>query len=114
VVAIVLPEGHEAFYLGDDPTDDCWQESGLPVVLSSVAYLTDRVAARLRPLAPHDRIDFSKTTGSSDWMHHREHSTAKLGDFFASADSIFIRQCRRTVTESTLPGNNRAGSFTHE
>jgi len=79
VVAIVLPEGHEALYVEDDPADDYWQ-SGEPVVLSYVDYLTEPVAARLRPLAPHYRIDFSQTTGSFYWMNHCEHCAAKLGD----------------------------------
>ena len=81
VVAIVLPEEHEAFYVGEGPADDRWQESVLPVVLSYVAYLTEPVAAQLRPLAPHYRIDLSQTTGTSYWMNHCEHCTAKLGDF---------------------------------
>jgi hypothetical protein len=81
VVAIVLPAGHEALYVEDDPADDYWQVSGQPVVLSYVAYLTESAAARLRPLAPHYRIDFSQTTQHFYWMNHCEHCTAKLGDF---------------------------------
>jgi hypothetical protein len=81
VVAIVLPEEHEALYVEDDPADDYWQVSGQPVVLSYVGYLTESAAVRLRPLAPHYRIDFSQTTGTSYWMNHCEHCTVKLGDF---------------------------------
>ncbi len=81
VVAIVLPEDHEALYVGDDPADDAWQLFGLPVVLSYVEYLADSEAARLKSLAPHYRIDLSQTTGTSYWMNHCEHCAAKLGDF---------------------------------
>jgi hypothetical protein len=101
VVALVLPAGHEDFYVGDDPADDHWQESAEPVVLSYVRYLTEPVAARLRPLAPHYRIDFSQTTGTSYWMNHCEHCAAKLGDF----DTI----CEYGVAFSPLTTEQAAG-----
>jgi hypothetical protein len=81
VVAIVLPAGHEVLYVDDDPADEHWELSEMPVVLSYVGYLTEAVAARLRPLASHYRVDFSHTTGTSYWMNHCEHCAAKLGDF---------------------------------
>jgi hypothetical protein len=80
VFALVLPVGHEVLY-GDDPAEDHWQQSEEPVVLSYVEHLAPLVAARLQPLAPDYRMDFSQTTGTSYWMNHCEHCTAKLGDF---------------------------------
>jgi hypothetical protein len=77
----VLAAGHEALYVEDEPADDYWQVSEMPVVLSYVGYLTDPVAARLRPLASHYSIDFSQTTGTFYWINHCEHCAAKLGDF---------------------------------
>ncbi len=81
VVAIVLPAGHEALYVEDDPADDHWQAAAEPTVLSYVKDLAAPVAARLRPLAPHYRVDFSQTVQRFYWMNHCEHCAAKLGDF---------------------------------
>ncbi len=81
VFALVLPVGHEVLYVGDVPADDHWQQSEEPVVLSYVGHLAAPVAARLPPLAPDYRMDFSQTTGTSYWMNHCEHCAAKLGDF---------------------------------
>lgn len=81
VVAIVLPEEHEALYVEDDPADDYWRLAEQPTVLSYVWDLAAPVAARLRPLAPHYRIDSSQTVQRFYWMNHCEHCVAKLGDF---------------------------------
>lgn len=79
VVAIVLPVGHEALSVEDDPADDYWQLAQEPTVLSYIGDFAAPVAARLRSLAPHYRIDSSQT--HFYWMNHCEHCAAKLGDF---------------------------------
>jgi len=81
VVAIVLPGGHEVLYVEDDPADDYWQLAEEPTVLSYVEDLAAPVAARLRALSPHYRVDFSQTVQSFYWINHCEQCAVKLGDF---------------------------------
>jgi hypothetical protein len=51
VHAIILPRGHEILYVGDDPADDHWQESGEATALSYIYELQEPVPTRLRMLA---------------------------------------------------------------
>jgi hypothetical protein len=83
VFGIVLPEQHEALVVEGtaDGSDDYWQPSDLPTMLSYVADVLESVAKRLRSLAPRYHIDYSQTTHSFYWMNHCEHCKAKLGDF---------------------------------
>jgi hypothetical protein len=81
VFGIVLPGGHDALIVADDPDNDCWQPGDLPAILSYVTDVPESVAKRLRSLAPRYRIDYSRTIHSFYWMNHCEHCEAKLGDF---------------------------------
>ena len=81
VFGIVLPEGHEALIVADDPDNDCWQPGDLPAILSYVTDVPESVAKHLRSLAPRYRVDYSQTIDSFYWMNHCEHCEAKLGDF---------------------------------
>lgn len=80
VFAIVLPPGHEALRVEDDPADDYWERGGDLVLLSYVRAVPDSVAAELSLHAPRYRIDYGHTTQSFYWMNHCEYCDAKLGD----------------------------------
>jgi hypothetical protein len=86
VFGIVLPEGHEALIVEDDPDDGYWQPGDLPTILGYVTDLAESVALRLRRMEPRYRIDYSQTTHSFYWMNHCEHCEAKLGDFETSQE----------------------------
>ena len=81
VFAILLPSGHEALQVEDDPADDYWERGEDVALLSYVNDVPDSIAAQLHLHAPRYRIDFSQTTHSFYWMNHCEHCAAKLGDF---------------------------------
>lgn len=80
VVAILLPAGHEVLREDDDPTQDHWERSDEPTLLSYVNYLPERAGRAVRQLAPRYRLDDSRTLGYAYWMNHCEHCDAKLGD----------------------------------
>jgi hypothetical protein len=120
VVALVLPAGHEVFYVADDPAHDDWQLCESPVVLSYVRYLTEPMAARLRPLAPDYLIDFSQTTGTSYWMNHCAYCAAKLGDFDTVCEHGAAFSPRTTEQAATIyleeiaePFATSCGSYTY-
>jgi hypothetical protein len=73
--------GYETLYVDDDPTNDCWEATDAPAILSYVTFLADPAPMRLKNLAPHYRSDFSQTTQSFYWMNHCDRCGAKLGDF---------------------------------
>ena len=81
VHAIMLPREHEVLYVGDDPADDHWQESGEATTLSYIYDLQEPVPTRLRVLAPRYKVAYSQTIHRFYWMNHCEHCAAKLGDF---------------------------------
>lgn len=81
VVAIALPPGHQELYIEDDAADDHWEPVDLAALLLYIADMPEPIPARLRPLAPHYRIDFTQATETFYWMNHCEHCDAKLGDF---------------------------------
>lgn len=79
-VALVGSAGSIAF---DDDFQPPETESVYdPVLLSSVARVSDDVAMRVRTEAPTFRIDASNTLQTEYWMNHCQHCGAKQGDYF--------------------------------
>ena len=81
VFAFALPAGYESLTVDDDLPDDqsgTWEVSGLAAVLSSVDYLPEAVADRIRAMTPHYRIDRDVETGGSFWMNHCEHCGVQM------------------------------------
>jgi len=82
VFGFMLPVGHESLeYDDEDEEPDTWYRHEEPTIVHYVNDLLPAVAARIKALTRHYRIDFSKTTKSSYWMNHCEHCGMKQGDF---------------------------------
>jgi hypothetical protein len=121
VFAVVLPPGHEALIEEDDPAGDRWERGECSVLLSYLEAVPAEVTTQLRMLAPHYRLDHSRTTESFYWMNHCEHCEAKLGDFDTIEEPGTFFELgagldeRRLITEDfnpiAEPFSGRCGSY---
>jgi hypothetical protein len=80
VLALVLPEEHEAL---DAETADGlneWQSVSASAIVFYVVYLPHAVQARVSQLCPAFRMAHSAATANSYWANHCVHCGALLGD----------------------------------
>jgi hypothetical protein len=80
VFAFLLPAGFEVLESGSGKAN-IWVRRDQAAFLAYLSALPEPVLQRIAPLAPHYRLDYSKTISSFYCMNHCEKCGAALGDF---------------------------------
>jgi hypothetical protein len=102
VFAILLPPGHEALMVEDDPEDDHWERGDGFVLLSYVDAVPASVAAQLHRNAPRYRIDYSQTNHRFYRMNHCVNCESKLGDFETLEESGTFQDLHAALNDRKL------------
>ena len=124
VFGLAVPADYETLTVDDDTPEDeegTWEAPGLAAVLSFVEFLPDSVAAHIRELTPHYRLDFDVETGGRFWLNHCQHCGAQqleeelhgeIDGPFTSMPSVGLEALR--MHEIHEPFTAWAGSQTHD
>jgi hypothetical protein len=80
VLALLLPEDHEALDTETAEELNAWQLAGTNAFLFYVAHLPESVQRRVFQLSPTFRVAHSKATSNAYWANHCEHCDTLLDD----------------------------------
>ena len=81
VVGFLVPTGHEALWVDDDPDQDEWERQDCASIVSNISHLEPSALAQAQALSPHYGPGRTKT-GGSYLMNSCANCRAAQGDFF--------------------------------